>query len=119
MKKDYYIGTKRIKSSTLKQHIKTSTSWDFLDELSENLNTILLFYSINNTLYYLIDEKQKEFLKGSINPENKISGARIKQLPNGTLSARAGFSLFAKNLKFNNDFNYDWDVILKKQEESK
>ena len=110
MKKDFDIGTKRIKSSTLKQHIKTSTSWDFLDELSENPNTIILFYSINNTLHYLIDEKQKEFLKGNINPENKISGARIKLLPNGTLLARAGFSLFAKNLKFNNDSNYDWDV---------
>ena len=54
--------------------------------------------------------KQEEFLKGSINPGNKISGARIKLLPNGTLLARAGFSLFAKNLKFNNDSNYDWDV---------
>ena len=61
-------------------------------------------------MHYLIDEKQKEFLKGSINPENKISGARIKLLPNWTLLARAGFSLFAKNLKFNNDSNYDWDV---------
>ena len=61
-------------------------------------------------MHYLIDEKQKEFLKGSINPENKISGARIKLLPNGILLARAGFSLFAKNLKFINDSNYDWDV---------
>ena len=58
MKKDFDIGTKRTKSSTLKQHIKTSTSWDFLDDLSENLNTIILLYS-NNTLHYLIDEKQK------------------------------------------------------------
>ena len=73
MKKDFDIGTKRIKSSTLKQHIKTSTSCDFLDELSENHNTIILFYPKNNALHYLIDEKQKEFLKGSITPEKKIS----------------------------------------------
>ena len=66
----------------------------------------------NNTLHYIIDEKQKEFLKECINPENKISGARIKLLPNGTLLARAGFSLFAKNLKFNNDSNYDWDEVI-------
>ena len=59
---------------------------------------------------YSIDEKQKEFLKGSTNHGNKISVARIKLLPNGTLLARAGFSLFAKNLKINNDSNYDWDV---------
>jgi len=42
MKKDFDIGTKRIKSSTLKQHIKTSTSWVFLVDLSENLNIIIL-----------------------------------------------------------------------------
>ena len=57
MKKDFDIGTKRIKSSTLKQHIKTSTSWNFRDELAENLSTIILFYSKNNTLHYLIDEE--------------------------------------------------------------
>ena len=37
MTKDFDVGTTRIKSSTLKQHIKTSTSWNFRDELAEYL----------------------------------------------------------------------------------
>ena len=61
-------------------------------------------------MHYSIDEKQKEFLKGSTNLGNKISVARIRLLPNGTLLARAGFSLFANNLKFDNDSNYDLDL---------
>ena len=110
MIKDFDIGTKRINYASLKLCIKTSTSWDFLDELSEDLNSIISQYSKNKTLHYLIDEKHPEFLKGSLSPENKISGERIKLLPEGTKLARAGFSIFAKNLRFNNDPNHEWDV---------
>ena len=110
MIKDFDIGTKRINYASLKLCIKTSTSWDFLDELSEDLNTIISQYSKNKTLHYLIDEKHPEFLKGSLSPENKIFGERIKLLPEGTQIARAGFSIFAKNLRFNNDTDHEWDV---------
>jgi len=110
MIKDFDIGTKRINYASLKLCIKTSTSWDFLDELSEDLNSIISQYSKNKTLHHLIDEKHPEFLKGSLSPENKISGERIKLLPEGTQIARAGFSIFAKNLRFNNDPNHEWDV---------
>jgi len=110
MIKDFDIGTKRINYASLKLCIKTSTSWDFLDELSEDLNSIISKYSKNKTLHHLIDEKHPEFLKGSLSPENKISGERIKLLPEGTQIARAGFSIFAKNLRFNNDPNHEWDV---------
>ena len=72
MIKDIDIGTKRINSASLKLCIKTSTSWDYLDELSEDLNSIISQYSKNKTLHYLIDEKHPEFLKGSLSPENKI-----------------------------------------------
>ena len=110
MIKDFDIGTKRINYASLKLCIKTSTSWDFLDELSEDLNSIISQYSKNKTLHHLIDEKHPEFLKGSLSPENKISGERIKLLPEGIQIARAGFSIFAKNLRFNNDPNHEWDV---------
>ena len=110
MIKDFDIGTKRINSASLKLCIKTSTSWDYLDELSEDLNSIISQYSKNKTLHYLIDEKHPEFLKGSLSPENKILGERIKLLPEGTQIARAGFSIFAKNLRFNKDPNHEWDV---------
>jgi len=110
MIKDFDIGTKRINYASLKLCIKTSTSWDFLDELSEDLNSIISQYSKNKTLHHLIDEKHPEFLKGSLSPENKISGERIKLLPEGTQIARAGFSIFAKNLRFNKDPNHEWDV---------
>ena len=63
MIKDFDIGTKRINSASLKLCIKTSTSWDYLEELSEDLNTIISQYSKNKTLHYLIDEKHPEFLK--------------------------------------------------------
>ena len=110
MIKDFDIGTKRINYSSLKLCIKTSTSWDYLNELSEDLNSIISQYSKNKTFHYLIDEKHPEFLKGSLSPENKILGERIKLLPEGTQIARAGFSIFAKNLRFNNDPNHEWDV---------
>jgi len=110
MKKDFDIGTKRINSASHKLCIKTSTSWDYVDELSEGLKRIISQYSKNKNLHYLIDEKHPEFLKGSLSPENKILGERIKLLPDGSQIARAGFSLFAKNLRFNNDPDHEWDV---------
>ena len=110
MKKDLGIGTKRINSASHKLCIKTNTSWDYVDELSEGLKKIISQYSKNKKLHYLIDEKHPEFLKGSLSPENNIWGERIKLLPDGSQIARAGFSLFAKNLRFNNDPDHEWDV---------
>ena len=110
MIKDFEVGTKRINSVSHKLYIKTSTSWDFLDEISDDLKSIISQYSKNKTLKFLIDEKHPEFLKGSLSPENKILGERIKLLPEGSQLARAGFSIFAKNLRFNNDPNHEWDV---------
>jgi len=69
MIKDFDIGTKRINSEFHKLCIKTSTSWDYFDELSEGLNSIISQYSKNNNVHYLIDEKHPEFLKGSLSPE--------------------------------------------------
>jgi len=110
MKKDYDVGTKRINSSSLKICVKTVNSWDQTDEISEDIKIIISHYSENNSMNYLIDEKHPEFLKGSISSENKISGERIKILPDGTQLSRAGFSIFAKNLRFNNNPSHDWDV---------
>ena len=110
MKKDFDIGTIRINSASHKFYIKASNSWDYVDEVSENLKKIISQYSKNNNLHYLIDEKHPEFFKGSLSSENKILGERVKLLPDGSKLARAGFSLFAKNLRFNNDPDHEWDV---------
>ena len=112
MIKDFDIGTKRINSKSSKICIKTSTSWQEVDEISENLKRIISQYSKNKNLGYLIDEKHPEFFKGSISPENKIFGERIKLLPDGGQIARAGFSLLAKNLKFNNDSDLKVYVLI-------
>ena len=80
MEKDFDIGTKRINSASHKLCIKTSTSWDHKDELSEGLKRIISQYSKNKNLHYLIDEKHPEFLKGSLSPENNILGERIQLL---------------------------------------
>jgi DNA topoisomerase IB len=46
-----------------------------------------------------------------LSPDEKICGERIMVLPNGEQLARAGFSLFAKDLKFNFDDDEKlWDV---------
>ena len=110
MKKDFEIGTKRINSSSLKMCVKTANSWNQTELITEEVKNIISHYSENNSLNYLVDEKHPEFLKGSISNENKISGERIKILPDGTQLSRAGFSIFAKNLRFNNDPNHAWDV---------
>ena len=77
MKKDFEIGTIRINSSSFGRYIKTSSSWDLEGEISENLRKIINLYVKKKSLNYLIDEKHSEFLKGSVNSENKISGERI------------------------------------------
>ena len=110
MNKDFDIGTKRINSASHKLCVKTSTTWDIEDEISESLKMIISQYSKNNNLHFLIDEKHPEFFKGSLSNENKILGERIKLLPDGDQIARAGFSLFAKNLRFNTDHDHEWDV---------
>ncbi len=110
MTNDFDIGTKRINSTSHKLFIKTSTAWDYEEEIPEGLKIIISQYSKTNNLNFLIDEKHPDFLKGSLSNENKILGERIKLLPDGQQIARAGFSLFAKNLRFNNDPDHEWDV---------
>tara|TARA_Y100001970_G_scaffold293436_1_gene440182 strand:+ start:424 stop:1455 length:1032 start_codon:yes stop_codon:yes gene_type:complete len=111
MNKEHDIGTKRIDSKSLKILIKTPNTWEKLVDISDEIKNIVFRYSEKNSLHYLIDEKHPEFFKGSIRPDNKISGQRIKILPDGSKLSRAGFSIFAKNLKFNNDTKHEWDVI--------
>ena len=63
MKKDFDIGTKRINSASHKLCIKTSTSWDYVDELSEGLKRIISQYSKNKNSHYLIDDIYPEYVK--------------------------------------------------------
>lgn len=106
----YEIGTKRIKSQDLKQYIKTNSDWIIADNVPKCTQKAITNYLKTNKISLLIDEITTEFLKGHLNPEGKISGKRIKTLPNGKNLARGGFSIFAKNLKFNLDGKTSWDV---------
>ena len=110
MNKEHDIGTKRINSKSVKILIKTNKSWEILEDISEGIKNIVDLYSGKDSLNYLIDEKHPEFFKGSIRADGKISGQRIKILPDGSKLSRAGFSIFAKNLRFNNDPKHEWDV---------
>ena len=110
MNKEHDIGTKRIDSKSLKMSIKTNNAWEILDEISDDIKNLVYLYSEKDSLHYLIDEKHPEFFKGSIRADNKISGERVKILPDGSKLSRAGFSIFANNLKFNNDTKHEWDV---------
>ena len=65
MKKDSDIGTKRINSASHKLSIKTSTSWDQEDELSEEISEVLL-----------IQEK----LAGGTSPEDMVKKDMISEV---------------------------------------
>ena len=110
MNKEHDIGTKRIDSKSFKILIKNKNAWDILEDISDGIKNIVDLYSKKKSLDYLIDEKHPEFFKGSIRADSKISGERIKILPDGSKLSRAGFSIFAKNLRFNNDPKHEWDV---------
>lgn len=103
-------GTKRIKISDLKEYIHQDGRWVPTGKINEHAKKIIENYSKHNTLDILIDEDDNEFLKGYVNPDEMISGKRIKVLPNGKKLARGGFSVFAKNLEFNNNKKFEWDV---------
>ena len=110
-KKDLFeSGTKRVKSKDLKLYTKKGKDWRKEDNMPESTHIAINLYHSKKKLDILIDRKADEFLKGHLNPNMQVSGSRIKTLPNGKTLARAGFSLFAKNLQFNHDKTKNWAV---------
>ena len=111
-KKKLLDGTKRIKSIDLAEYIIKNSSWKKCGEISQNLFNIVDHYKQKNNFDFLVENNElKYFLKGTILPCGNISGQRINYLPCGKKLARGGFSLFAKNLKFNLDNSTNWSVM--------
>lgn len=109
-KKLLEYGIIRIKSSDLKPYILKNNSWVLINNINKNIKNLIENYSKNNNIHLLIDEDNNEFLKGYLDSNQMISGKRINILPNGKKLARGGFSIFAKNLKFNTNKKNEWDV---------
>jgi hypothetical protein len=103
-------GTKRIKQKDHKEYVKTESDWMLDSEIPENIKQIIEFYQENENIDLLIDEINNDFFKGFLDPENRPSGQRIKMLPSGKKLARGGFSIFSKNLRFNDNGEHLWDV---------
>jgi len=110
--KNYELGTQKIGHKNYKFYIFKNYKWNQIEkEIPKEIKNILNKYIKNKTENYLIDEILNNFLKGSINKKGLPSGKRINILPNGKKLARGGFSIFAKNLKFNDNEKSDWDVV--------
>ncbi|PIN81494.1 hypothetical protein COV13_00955 [Candidatus Woesearchaeota archaeon CG10_big_fil_rev_8_21_14_0_10_32_9] len=103
-------GTKRVKTKDLKQYSKKGLNWIVTSDMTDSTRKAIELYTQNKKIEHLVDSFVTDFLKGHITPENQIGGGRIKILPNGKKLARGGFSIFAKNLKFNNNNLTEWDV---------
>lgn len=100
-KHKFKSGCKRVMTKDFSLYEKKTLFWKKLKQLPKSAKiTIDLFTHYDNS-QHLIDENFNKFLKGHLTPENRISGKRINILPNGIKLARGGFSLFAKDLKFN------------------
>jgi len=103
-------GTRRVKTKDLKQYLKKGSSWIVTSDMAETTKQAIELYVNNKRIEHLVDSFVTDFLKGHITPENQIGGGRIKVLPNGKKLARGGFSIFAKNLRFNKNNLTEWDV---------
>lgn len=103
-------GTKKIKFNDLMLYEKKNLFWKKLSEISNIQEDILNQFRNNNNLILVLEEKLKNFVKGHIDHNSNIGGGRIKFLPNGKKLARAGYSIFAKHLTFNNNESSSWAV---------
>jgi len=76
-----------------------------------NIKKIIDLYKENNNLDYLLDAKDKRFLKGYLKSDGKVGGPRVMFLPDGR-KLNKGFSLFSPNLTIHEERNnHHWDVI--------
>ncbi len=103
-------GSKRIKISDFKLYEKKKLFWKRISDISITQGEILELFAKNNNLALVMEDKIKNFVKGYIDHEGNISGARIKHLPNGKKLARGGYSIFAKHLTYNQNEEFSWDI---------
>jgi hypothetical protein len=105
------LDTIRIRVKDLRPMAMTASGWrEKSIDLPDALHAVHLFRS-HGRFKMLHDAKDPRFLKGALAPGSRAVGARIMDLPDGT-RLNAGFSLFAKNLRFHDeDTDAHWDVM--------
>lgn len=108
--KNLPIGSKKIKSTDLKLYEKQRFFWKKYSNINQSSKDVYRLYEIYNRLHYICDEENSDFIKGHLTYDMKITGSRIKFLPNGKKIARGGFSIFSKHLTINTSTNFAWDV---------
>ncbi|MBT5022456.1 hypothetical protein HOK51_04830 [Candidatus Woesearchaeota archaeon] len=114
IKKETEIGTIRIKTDLI-AYQKTTNSWKKLKKQFPQIKEIAKLFKLHNNFDILIDQKKPNFLKGQLSPNNKIRGARIVSLPDGTKLDKA-YSLFANNLTIHDQSSDEhWDVLFQNQ----
>lgn len=109
--KPVLIGTVRLRAKDLRPMMMTASGWrgHSLD-LPDAVRAVHLYRS-HGRFAILRDARDPRFLKGALGPGGRAVGARIMALPDGT-RLNAGFSLFAKNLRFHDeDTDAHWDVM--------
>ena len=110
MKKEIAVGTIRIQTKGLIPYEKTKTSWKKSRRQLSNIKQIIRLFKAHKNFSILIDKKEPQFLKGQLY-KNKVQGARINILPDGTKIDKA-YSLFAKELTVHDQSSDEhWDVL--------
>ena len=84
MKKELLIGTIRIQNKCLIPYQKTKNSWKKSNKQFSNIKQIVRLFKAHKNFNVLVDKKDPRFLKGQLSPGNKVQGARINILPDGT-----------------------------------
>ena len=104
-------GTIRFKTKNLQPYEKTSKGWKKTKRPFEEAKLAISLFKAHHNIKYLTDKKNHSFLKGELSSDNKIKGARIDILPDGTKIDKA-YSIFAKNLTIHDESsNSHWDVL--------
>ena len=104
-------GTIRIRTRDLAAVVKTPSGWKAADEKIPDALHAVHLYKSHGRFKTLVDARNPNFLKGMRAADGRSLGARIALLPDGR-KLNAGFSLFAKNLRFHDeDTDAHWDVM--------
>jgi len=104
-------GTIRITAGGLRVVEKTEKSWKNSSRRFPEAMVVIKLFRAHDNFDFLVDSKNKRFLKGQLSPEGKCQGARINILPDGRKLDKA-YSLFASHLTVHDESSNDhWDVL--------
>ncbi len=109
-KKNYEEGTKKIHATDMNEYVFLNKNWMVSKQTSDNIKKIIQKYLTKENINLILDDIYNKFIKGHLNQHGQVSGSRIRHLPTGKELAKGGFSIFAKNLTFNKNKRYLWDV---------